>query len=252
MAGVNVATKGKAKQSSDDFAGTAERAIDGNTSGVYTNNSVTHTKQGDAPWWELELNQPELIERISLWNRTDGTVGDRLAGAQIKLLDESRKEMASYEINTPQAENGFDLIPNKTLKWTGVKSDFSQPGFDASLAIDDSPKSGWAVGGSIDKPHDLILTFDTQDLHSAINSLTGPIKLRFELAFQSEYEKHILSRFKIASTDAKNLQDAVSVPPQVMALVRKPSNQRSPKRPRPYINTSFRKSHHLDKACEIN
>ncbi len=127
--GVNVATKGKAKQSSDDFAGTAERAIDGNTSGVYTNNSVTHTKQGDAPWWELELNQPELIERISLWNRTDGTVGDRLAGAQIKLLDESRKEMASYEINTPQAENGFDLIPNKTLKWTGVKSDFSQPGF---------------------------------------------------------------------------------------------------------------------------
>jgi hypothetical protein len=226
-AGVNVATKGKAKQSSDDYAGTPERAIDGNTSGIYTNNSVTHTKQSDAPWWELELNQSEVIERIAVWNRTDGTVGDRLAGAIVKLLDESRKEVATYEIGTPQAENAFGLIPNTVLKWTGVSADFSQSGFDASHAIDESPKTGWAVGGSIANSHELRLTFDTKDLHSAIESWNGPITLRLELAFQSDHEKHILSRFRMATTDATNLRDAVSVPSHVMALVRKPASQRS-------------------------
>jgi hypothetical protein len=227
-AGVNVATKGKAKQSSDDYAGTAERANDGNTSGIYTNNSVTHTKQSDAPWWELELPQAELIERIAIWNRTDGSVGDRLAGAKIKLLNESRQEVATQEIGTPLAENAFGLIPNKDLKWTGANADFSQSGFDASNVIDASPKTGWAVGGSIDKPHELLLTFDSPDLHSAIGSWAGPIKLRLELAFQSEHEKHVLSRFKIATTDATHLKDAVSVPSQVMALIRKPIDQRSP------------------------
>ncbi|MFN7842052.1 MAG: DUF1553 domain-containing protein [Pirellula sp.] len=226
-AGVNVATKGKAKQSSDDYAGTAERANDGNTSGIYTDNSVTHTKQSDAPWWELELNQTELIERVSIWNRADGSVGDRLAGAKLMLLDESRKEVATHEIGTPQTENAFGLIPNKILKWTGANADFSQSGFDAALVIDASPKSGWAVGGSIEKPHELLLTFDSQDLHSAIGSWSGPVKLRFELAFQSEHEKHVMSRFKIAATDAKHLKDSVSVPPQVMAIVRKAIDQRS-------------------------
>jgi mono/diheme cytochrome c family protein len=224
---INVATSGRATQSSVDYAGAAERAIDGNTSGVYTDHSVTHTKQSDAPWWELELDQPHLIEQITVWNRTDVGVGERLAGAQVRLLDESRQELASYTIEKPQAENSISLVPSKKLKWTGVTADYAQSGFDAARSIDGDPKTGWAVGGAINQPHELILTFDSEDLNAAIGSWSGPMTLRISLGFESDYEKHVLSRFRLAATDASNLKDTTSVPASVLAIVRKDNNLRS-------------------------
>ncbi|XZE20150.1 DUF1553 domain-containing protein [Pirellulaceae bacterium SH449] len=225
--GVNVASSGRATQSSVDYAGAAERAIDGNTSGVYTDNSVTHTKQSDSPWWELELDQHHLIEQITVWNRTDGGVGDRLAGVQLKLLDESRQELASYTVQKPQAENSIGLVPSKNLKWTGVTADYAQSGFDAARSIDGDRKTGWAVGGAINQPHELILTFDSEDLNAAISSWSVPMTLRILLGFESDNEKHVLSRFRLAATDASNLKDSTSLPASVLAIVQKEVDART-------------------------
>ncbi len=81
--GENIASKGTAKQSSVDYEGKPERAIDGNTEGDYFKaNSVTHTKGEKDPWWELELPESKPIDRVVLWNRTDG-VGSRLANFRV-------------------------------------------------------------------------------------------------------------------------------------------------------------------------
>ncbi len=69
---VNLALSGTATQSSTAFGGDASRAIDGNTDGVYTNNSVAQT--GDAlttEYWEVDLNQTAALAQIIFHNRTD-------------------------------------------------------------------------------------------------------------------------------------------------------------------------------------
>lgn len=76
---VNVAVDGTASQSSTRFGGVAGRAIDGNTSGVWQQDSVTHTVPADGlPWWEVELASPTTIDSIVLWNRTN-CCSERLA-----------------------------------------------------------------------------------------------------------------------------------------------------------------------------
>lgn len=56
---VNVAVRGKARQSSTVPAGEAWRAIDGSVNGNYQRGSVTHTVQGTTEvWFELDLLRP--------------------------------------------------------------------------------------------------------------------------------------------------------------------------------------------------
>ncbi|WP_430905628.1 carbohydrate-binding protein [Maribacter sp. 2-571] len=71
----NLALNKTAEQSSEDYGGGAERAVDGNTSGVWGNNSVTHTKNSNRPWWQVRLGQDYNIGQIKIWNRTDCCTG---------------------------------------------------------------------------------------------------------------------------------------------------------------------------------
>ena len=87
---VNVATDGKATQSSTSHDGDPQRAIDGSTSGDYSDGSVTHTGSKANSWWEVDLGREFLIENIKIWNRTDGNYGDRLSGFQLTMMDKDR------------------------------------------------------------------------------------------------------------------------------------------------------------------
>ncbi|MFG3690810.1 alpha-L-fucosidase [Micromonospora sp. NPDC047740] len=52
--------------------GNPERAVDGNTNGVWSGGSVTHTAQPESEaWWQVDLQQSYQIGEIALWNRTD-------------------------------------------------------------------------------------------------------------------------------------------------------------------------------------
>ena len=51
-AGRNLAPRAKAAQSSIDYDGVPQRAVDGRTDGEFSGNSVTHTHMEDNPWWE--------------------------------------------------------------------------------------------------------------------------------------------------------------------------------------------------------
>lgn len=92
---VNIASSGKATQSTTDYEGVASRAIDGITNGDYRGaNSVTHTKHGQpSAWWELDLQTVRDISRISIWNRTDHDYGSRIKDYKLVLLDEDRNRI---------------------------------------------------------------------------------------------------------------------------------------------------------------
>ena len=89
--GKNIARQGKATQSSTDFGGPPERAIDGNTDGNYKNNSVTHTAVSKDPWLEIDLGAISAVDKIVIWNRTDGQTQSRLDGSMLSILDEKRE-----------------------------------------------------------------------------------------------------------------------------------------------------------------
>ncbi len=67
----NVALGGTATQSSTTYSGSPARAIDGNTSGRWAENSVTHTANTAAPWWRVDLGNAHRVDGVTLWNRTD-------------------------------------------------------------------------------------------------------------------------------------------------------------------------------------
>jgi hypothetical protein len=60
-----------AGQSSDAFGAPASRVVDGDTNGVFLNNSVNHTNQELNAWWQTDLGASTTISTLNVWNRTD-------------------------------------------------------------------------------------------------------------------------------------------------------------------------------------
>ncbi len=84
--GVNVAQGKTATASSvwDAAAGsTADKAVDGIAPASYP--SIFHSGSGDrTPWWQVDLGQVYLIQRIVLWNRQD-CCGNRLRDITVQV-----------------------------------------------------------------------------------------------------------------------------------------------------------------------
>jgi hypothetical protein len=73
--GSNVAALfGVVSQSSTAFGGFASRVIDGNTNGIYGNNSVNHTDSQANPSLTIDLGSEFFVDDVVLWNRTDLTL----------------------------------------------------------------------------------------------------------------------------------------------------------------------------------
>jgi NPCBM/NEW2 domain/PA14 domain/Domain of unknown function (DUF1929)/F5/8 type C domain len=67
----NLALKKATAQSSTDYGGLSSRAVDGNTSGLWGNQSVTHTANENQPWWQVDLGASSTITQVNVFNRTD-------------------------------------------------------------------------------------------------------------------------------------------------------------------------------------
>lgn len=109
--GVNVAPGGSATQSTLNWDGVPERAIDGNTSGRWTDGGQTHTLESRPdPWWELDLGEDEPIDSLVLWNRTDPPYGRRMDGYLVRVLDGQRREVFRAEgAEAPAIDRTFEL-----------------------------------------------------------------------------------------------------------------------------------------------
>ncbi|MBX9787660.1 MAG: HEAT repeat domain-containing protein [Pirellulales bacterium] len=106
--GRNVALDGRASQSDTAHGGDAARGIDGNRSGEYSAGGQTHTSENaHNPWWEVDLGSALPIDKVVVFNRTDDSLGTRLEGFVLKVLDADRKtifESGKLSAPTPQTE----------------------------------------------------------------------------------------------------------------------------------------------------
>ena len=111
--GRNVAVGGKATQSSLEYGGVPNRAIDGNTDGNFFANSTTSTALNgeDVAWWEVDLGDEKKLEGLVIWNRTD-CCQDRLKDFKISVLDKDRTEVWNTTVAIiPMPKAAFSLTP---------------------------------------------------------------------------------------------------------------------------------------------
>ena len=189
----NLARAGKASQSSTDFGGDAARGNDGNTDGVFTNNSVTHTKSDDNPWWEVDLGAEKPVERVVVWNRKEA--GERLTNWRVLALDAKRQPLWQRDVKEPPApkfEAALDLSRSATI--ARVTADFSQDQYEAAKAADGKPDTGWAWSPQTGREHRAVFQFAQPLPLDAAAS-----QLRISIA-QNYGSSHALGRFRLSVT----------------------------------------------------
>ncbi|HEX5102989.1 MAG TPA: DUF1549 domain-containing protein, partial [Pirellulaceae bacterium] len=224
----NIALKGTAKQSSTDFEGEAKRAIDGDTNGnYYEANSTTHTRIEADPWWEVDLGGDKRIERITLWNRTDGgdAIGSRLAGYKVAILDAERKvvwQQAPADFPKPTTELAASGVT--TIAFAEALADFSASGLPVASIIKTpaDPKAGWSVGDQRAQPHWAAFAF------AAPLAQQGRALLKIKLEFQSDQPQQTLGRFRLSATSDAAILNRLKVPAEVLAIVDTPAGSRTP------------------------
>jgi len=223
-AGTNVALKGKATQSSTDYAGPAEYAIDGKTDGQFENKSVTHTAVSDNPWWEVDLGSDTEIERLTIWNRTGGGIHDRLADFRISLLSEAREPIWEQTVaKAPNPSEEYSPSNVREIKFLTAIADYQQAGFNPDEILDGKtePENGWAVGGGTADNHALVLVPSNPIV------ATEPSTLRLIIEQNSPYANHVLGNFRVSTSHDEVAIERARLPQNILAIVEKPVAERT-------------------------
>ena len=135
--GRNVAPFGFATQKSTQKGGDAARAVDGNTSGKFSDKGQTLTEETDKPWWQLDLGGAYPVDKVVVHNGTDPGSGERQAGFTLLLADGNRRQVL-------EAKNQPAPNPRSEFLLGGAKPDAaSQPNLPP--AKQPEPKKDGAV-----------------------------------------------------------------------------------------------------------
>jgi hypothetical protein len=113
----------------------ADRAVDGNTSGSYFDKSISHTQLELNPWWYVDLGSVQDIGEVRLWNRTDCCT-DRLFPFRISILnvfDAALDAASSWsaDVDSDPGVNPLVFTPNASGRYVKVQlraSDYLQLG----------------------------------------------------------------------------------------------------------------------------
>ncbi|MBY0588401.1 DUF1553 domain-containing protein [bacterium] len=221
----NVARTGRASQKSTDYGGAPIRAIDGVTNGDYfAASSVTHTATDDNPWWEVKLTKDETIDRIVIWNRTDGASGDRLAGAVVSILDADRRPVWSQVLAEPPATSvTFEPGPWRNVPLANAWATFEQTGLPVLHAVrsDNVRQKGWGISPKYSQSQTAWFVFASPALQAS------SVKWRVTLQQFFPQRNHTIGRFRLAVSRDPSLTRRAGVPKDVLDIIDRPSAERS-------------------------
>ena len=221
----NIARAGTASQSSTDYGGPPELAIDGNTDGDYrAAMSTTHTAISDNPWWEVDLGEPRPLDRITLWNRTDANLQSRLNGCVINVLDADRQTVFEETVaEAPQLSREFMLSGIRGITFAQALADFSQTEFSATdvLTAKTDPAKGWAVGPEVHVPHTLSL------IPQAAVEIPAGWTVVVTIEQLSKHVDHTLRAVRVSETSDPRAAEQAGYPADVITLLGQPAEART-------------------------
>ncbi len=215
--GKNVALKRAVTQSSVYASATGANAVDGNTNGDYEVGSVFHSMHQDNPWIEIDLGEEQVLERIVVWNRTDGgdPIAKRIEGYQVKVLDSKKQEvLVEKPGGIPSPSKEILLTGDRNLSFSFAGASYEQKGFPASSTVTGNldPKTGWAIAGETGESQELLLVLD-----QPLAEKSGTLELVLDQS--SKFEDHLLHHFRLSFTDEKVISEWARIPDPLRRLV---------------------------------
>jgi Protein of unknown function (DUF1553)./Protein of unknown function (DUF1549)./Planctomycete cytochrome C./F5/8 type C domain. len=224
----NLALHGKASQSSTAFAADARLAIDGNNEGDFDKKSTTHTEHSKNPWWEVDLMEPQKVDRITVWNRTDHDLGGRLAGVRLELLDENRKVLWLREVKeAPSPKVTYGLNGMDPLQINNVFADTFAGKSDLKDLVqqDRDPNEkkgkGWAVNTDDEKRHYLTLLME-----KPIETVAGS-KLQVIIEQKARHDHCPPTLFRISSSQDERMAEYATLPEALLHSISEHASERS-------------------------
>mmetsp|Transcript_8240 Transcript_8240/g.15079 ORF Transcript_8240/g.15079 Transcript_8240/m.15079 type:complete len:1302 (-) Transcript_8240:105-4010(-) len=83
----NLALGQPVSQSTTEWGGVPERAVDGDQNGYWNAGSVSHTGVECGAWWTVDLGRDAEVGTVLVYNRQDGCCWDRLRDFTVQVLD---------------------------------------------------------------------------------------------------------------------------------------------------------------------
>ena len=105
---VNLSQGKSVSQSSTRHGGSASRAVDGNTNGIFRSSSTTHTATEAQPWWQVDLESIRHITHVNLYNRTDDCCRFRLSDFYVLISDTPfTSDSLSSNLSNPDVDSFY-------------------------------------------------------------------------------------------------------------------------------------------------
>jgi hypothetical protein len=101
------------------------KAVDDNVNGVWVDGSVTHTAHDRSnPWWKVDLEKVYKVERIEVYNRSDGCCMDRILGFVVEVYQGDTSESNRvYTSSALSITNTVEYVYNFDLSTMNVSGD---------------------------------------------------------------------------------------------------------------------------------
>lgn len=110
----------------------------------------------------------------------------------------------------------------QSVSFVSAKADYEQEGFPAtSLLKSGKEKTGWAVAGATDRPHELIFALKGSP------SATEGSRLRVVLEQKSTYANHLIGSFRLSVSTSRDFSEWIALPPSISTILKKPLDKRS-------------------------
>ena len=111
------------QQSSTSHSGVASRAVDGNTNGIYSAQSVTHTNaSSNQAWWQVDLGDQALVDNIVLFNRSDACCTSRLSNFYVMV---SPQPFGSRSLSELLNDQSIQRSFHSSLSSNSIEIDFN-------------------------------------------------------------------------------------------------------------------------------
>ena len=222
----NLALTGEARQSSTASEGAASRAIDGNTDGRYNEaHSTTHTEASTDPWWEVDLRSTQAVERIVLWNRTDGSQ-ERLSGFKVTLLDSQREVVWQQLVATPPSPS-LELTPDgaRSVSLAAAYASYANSNANfaaANVVANPDPKTrGWSIAPRFGETSSLMVVPQSPMVASA------GYQWVLGLEQNSKFEYATIGQFRVYRTADPRVAEFARTPTPVLTALRTAAAQRT-------------------------
>lgn len=169
---------------------------------------------------------------VTVWTKLTGISGFKLEALTDPSLpgegpgrgDEERPNFIVNRFSVTMAKSS-DESP-RPVRLHSARADFSQKSWDVAGAIDDDPKTGWAINPQFHKPHEASFLTDEPLVNESSGEQGSDAVCVLTFRIEQNYGGgRTIGRLRLSALTGN--RDTETVPAEILAVVKKPAAERS-------------------------